>query len=88
MQQLCHFEPRPLWKKADEEAIKERAKEICIFPRNFRCISDIDFFIDFLISWMKEVIDKHVPLSKLASFRVPGWSEKVGELVEGSKKGF
>ncbi len=48
--QLCQFEPRPLWKNADEEAIKVKAKEIGSFPRNFSCISDIDFSIDFLIS--------------------------------------
>jgi hypothetical protein len=86
--QLCQFEPRPLCKKPDEEAIKERAKEICTFPRNFSCHSDIDFSTDFLISWMKEVIDKHVTLSKPAPFRVPRWSEEIGELVEEARRAF
>ncbi len=86
--QLCQFEPRPLWKKADEEAIKERAKEIGTFPRNFSCIPDIDFSVNFLISWMKEVIDQHVPLSKPAPFRVPWWSQEIGELVEDARRAF
>jgi hypothetical protein len=70
--QLCQFVPRPLWKKADKEAIKEGAKEIGTYPRNFSCTSDIDFSIDFLILWMKELIDKHVPLSKPAPFAFSG----------------
>jgi hypothetical protein len=86
--QLCQFELRPLWKKEDEEDIKERAIEICTFPENFSCISDIDSSIDFLISWMKAVIDKHVPLSKPAPFRVPWLSEEIGELVEEARRAF
>ena len=69
--QLCQFEPCPLWKKADEEAIKEEAKQISSFLRNITCISDIDLSVNNLISWMKEVIDKHVHVSKLAPFRIP-----------------
>jgi hypothetical protein len=45
--QLCKYELRLLWNNADKEGIKERAKEICTFPRNFSGISDIDFSIDF-----------------------------------------
>jgi hypothetical protein len=75
--QLCQSEPRPLWKKADEEAIKERAKEIYTCPRNFSCISVIHYSVSSLISWMKEVIDLHVPLSKPAPFCVPWWSEVI-----------
>jgi hypothetical protein len=52
------------------EAIKERAKETSTFPRNLSSIPDIDFSVDFMISWMKEVINQHVPLSKPAPFRV------------------
>ncbi len=48
--QRCQFEPHPLLKKADEEALKERAREIFTFPSNFSCISDIDFSIDYLIT--------------------------------------
>ncbi len=88
MPQLCQLEPRPLWKKADEEAIKERAKEISTFPRNLSCISVIDFSVNFLISWMKEVIDQHVPLSKPAPFCVPWWSQKIGSLVEEARRAF
>jgi hypothetical protein len=86
--QLCQFEPRPLCKTANEEAIKERAKEICTFPNNFTCISDIDFSVNFLISWMKEVIDQHVPLSKSALSRVPRWSEDIGGLVKEARRAF
>ncbi len=41
--QSCLFEQHPLWKKANDEVIKEKAKEIGTFPRNFSCISNIDF---------------------------------------------
>ncbi len=37
---------------------------------------------------MKEVIDKNVPLSKPAPFRVPWWSEEIGELVEEARRAF
>ncbi len=57
--------------KADREAIKERAKEISTFLRNFSCISDTDISIDFLISLMKGVINKNVLLSQPAPFHVP-----------------
>jgi hypothetical protein len=40
----------PLWEKADEEAISERAKEIGSIPRNLACLYDIDFPDDFLTS--------------------------------------
>ncbi len=73
----CQFEPRPLWKKANKEAIIERAKEINSFPCTFTSISDIDFLIDFLISWMKRVVDEHVPMSKPAKFHVPWWSDEI-----------
>jgi hypothetical protein len=86
--QICQFEPRPLWKKANEEAIKERVEEISTFPRNFLSIFDSDFSVDFMISWMKEVIDQHVPLSKPVTFRVPLWSEEIGELVEEARRAF
>ncbi len=81
-------EPRSLWKKADENAIKERAKEISTFPLNFSSISDIDFSVNFLISWMKEVIDKHVPLSKPALFRILWWSKEIGRLVDEARRAF
>ncbi len=80
--QLCQFKPHLLWKKTDDEAIKERTKGICTFPRNFSCISDIDYSANFLITWMKEVLDQHVSLLKPAPFRVRWWSKDVGELVE------
>jgi hypothetical protein len=35
---------------------------------------------------MKDVIDKQVPLSKLALFCVPWWSEEIGELVEEARR--
>jgi hypothetical protein len=85
--QLCQFEYCPLWKKADEEAIKERAKVISTSPKNF-CISDINFSIDLLFSWMKEVIYKHVPLSKPASFCISRWSEAKGGQVEEASRAF
>jgi hypothetical protein len=33
--------------------------------------------IDFLISWMKRVVDEHVPMSKPAKFHVPWWSDEI-----------
>ncbi len=48
--------------------------------------SDIDFEIDFLLSWMKRVTDEHVPMSKPANFRVPWWSEEIGKLVEEARR--
>ncbi len=52
--QICQFELRPLWKKANEEAVKERAKEITTFPRNVSSISDMNFSVDFMISWIRK----------------------------------
>ncbi len=43
---LSIFEPRLLWRKTDEEVVKERAKEICTFPRNSSIVSDIDFSVN------------------------------------------
>jgi hypothetical protein len=37
---------------------------------------------------MKVLVDKHVPLSKPAPFRVPWWSEEIGELVEEAGRAF
>jgi hypothetical protein len=39
---LCLFEPRPLWKQADKQAIAQRSQELSYFSRNFFSISDID----------------------------------------------
>jgi hypothetical protein len=86
MLQTCHFEPRPLWKKADEDATKEGAKEICTFPKNISCISEINCLVDYLISWIKEVIDKHVPLTKLVTSCVPWQSEQKGGLAEKARR--
>ncbi len=47
---LCQFELRPLRKRADEEAINKRTKEISTFPKNVSCISDIYSSINLLIS--------------------------------------
>ncbi len=80
--QLCIFELRPLWKKANKEAIQNKAKEIAAFPHYLSYISDIDSSIDFLHLWMKDVIAQHVTMSKPAPFRVPWWSEDIGVLVE------
>jgi hypothetical protein len=71
-----------VWRKANKEVIAEKAKEINSFPHIFSSVSDIDFSIDFLISWMKELIDQHVPMSKPAPFCVPWLSETIGELVK------
>ncbi len=60
---LCKCKSGPSWKKANKEAMAERAKEINSFPHNFSSISDIDYSIDYLISRMKEVIDQHDPMS-------------------------
>ncbi len=34
------------------------------------------------------MIDKHVPLSKPAPFRVPWWSKEIGKLVEEARRAF
>ncbi len=83
---FCAFELCPLWKKANKEAIREKAKEITLFPCNFSSISDVNFSIDLLISWMKRVIAEHVPKLKPVPFCVPWWSEKIGELVEEARR--
>ncbi len=88
MPQICKFEPHQLWKKANKEAIAEKAREISTFPRNFTSIADIDSSVGFLISWMKEVIDQHVPMSKPAPFCVPRWSEEIKELVVEARRAF
>jgi hypothetical protein len=82
------FELCPLWKKADEEAIKEIVKEISSVPRKFSCVSDIDFSVNFLISWIKEVTQKHFPLPRQASFCIPWWSQEIGVLVEEARRAF
>jgi hypothetical protein len=61
--QSCQFEPHPLWKKADEKTMKEKAKEIRTSPRYYSYISDIDFSVNFLIFWMNEGIKQHISLS-------------------------
>jgi hypothetical protein len=78
------FEPCPLWKKANKEARRKKAREIGSVPCNFSFISEIDF----LISWIKGVIAEHVPLSKLAPFCAPWWSEEIGKLVEEARRAF
>ncbi len=82
----CQFESRPLWKKANKEAIIEKAIEINSFPCTFSSISDIDFSIDCLISRMKRVVDEHVPMSKPAKVRVPWWSEAIRNLVDEARR--
>jgi hypothetical protein len=86
--QLCQFELCLLWKEADEEGIKQRAIEISTFPRKFSSIPDIDLSVNMLISWMKEVVDQHVPLLKLTLFCVPWWSEEIAEPVEKARRAF
>jgi hypothetical protein len=76
---FCGFELRSLWKKENKRDLRERAKEISSFPCTFSSISDIDFSIDLLISWMKEVIAEHVPTSKPVPFCMPWWSDKIGK---------
>ncbi len=68
--QLCQYEPRLLWKKAKEEAVKQTVKEFSTFTRNFSSIPDIDFCVNFLYSWRKKVIDEHVLWSKPVPFHV------------------
>jgi hypothetical protein len=85
---LCHFEPGPLWKQADKKAIAQKAQELNAFPCSFSSIADIDSGVASLVSWIKDVIKKHVPLSKPALFRIPWWSEKIRKLVEDERKAF
>jgi hypothetical protein len=86
--QLPIFDPRPLWKQANEVAIIEKATEINTFPCNFSSTSDIDSAIDFLISWMKDVIAQHVPKSKLAPFRIFWSLEEIGNIIEEARRAY
>jgi hypothetical protein len=50
----------------------EEAKLIISLPCNFSSISNIHSFINFQISWIKGVIDEHVPLGKTETGLVVG----------------
>jgi hypothetical protein len=52
---LFRFEPPPLWKQADKQAIAQRSQELNHFSRNYRSISDIDSGVEGLVSWIKYV---------------------------------
>jgi hypothetical protein len=60
------FESDLEWRKAGKAAIILEAKEICTFPYYISSVSNILSAVAFLISWMEEVVEQNVLMSKLA----------------------